>query len=221
MNQYEYYRDIQLSGGTLLAVAVTGETDATITTPDNEYEFFNQVQLDEQGRLKIYIKEYLNPSWEVTVQPYPICVSTGTTFTLYTSDYVLGNGIRLFSDSNLTIPFVGDPDLFYTFAKNGQVWCNCEVDSNGYIFQLAQNCITYYIPINGDSISSGDACSDSSTPVIAQSFTEFPNVGDIIYWENVNLISKFPGNNNWWYDPYQNAALQINDLGKVLAKVNC
>ena len=71
MNQYEYYRDIQLSGGTLLAVSVTGETDASITTPGSQKEFFEQVQLDEQGRLKIYIRDYISPTPTPTPTPTP------------------------------------------------------------------------------------------------------------------------------------------------------
>jgi len=71
MNQYEYYRDIQLSGGTLLAVSVTGETDALITTPGSQKEFFEQVQLDEQGRLKIYIRDYISPTPTPTLSPTP------------------------------------------------------------------------------------------------------------------------------------------------------
>lgn len=82
MNQYEYYRDIQLSGGTCLTTAVTGLTDATITTPGSEYDFFNQVELDSEGRLKIYIRDYISPTPTPTISltptPTPTITPTNT-----------------------------------------------------------------------------------------------------------------------------------------------
>lgn len=55
MNQYEFYRDIQLeSDGSVKAVV---KTDATgdIITPGSQEQFFNLIELDEQGRIKIVV----------------------------------------------------------------------------------------------------------------------------------------------------------------------
>jgi hypothetical protein len=57
MNKFEFFQNVQLnSDGALEAVSVSGMTDSTITTPGNQEEFFNQIQLDENGKLKVYIK---------------------------------------------------------------------------------------------------------------------------------------------------------------------
>ena len=57
MNKFEFFQNIQLnSDGALEVVSVSGMTDSTITTPGSQEQFFNQIQLDENGKLKVYIK---------------------------------------------------------------------------------------------------------------------------------------------------------------------
>jgi hypothetical protein len=56
MNKFEFFQNIQLANnGAVEVVAVSGMSDATITTPGSQKEFFEQIQLDEDGKLKIYI----------------------------------------------------------------------------------------------------------------------------------------------------------------------
>ena len=57
MNKFEFFQNIQLnSDGALEVVSMSGMTDSTITTPGSQEQFFNQIQLDENGKLKVYIK---------------------------------------------------------------------------------------------------------------------------------------------------------------------
>lgn len=57
MNQFEYFQTIQLTeSGAVEVVAVSGMTDSTITTPGSQKEFFEQIEFDENGKLKVYIK---------------------------------------------------------------------------------------------------------------------------------------------------------------------
>jgi len=58
MNEFEFFQNIQLaSDGAVEVVSVADMTDETITTPGSKEQFFNQVQLDENGKLKVYIKQ--------------------------------------------------------------------------------------------------------------------------------------------------------------------
>jgi hypothetical protein len=57
MNKFEFFQNVQLnSDGALEVVSVSGMTDSTITIPGSQEQFFNQIQLDENGKLKVYIK---------------------------------------------------------------------------------------------------------------------------------------------------------------------
>ena len=57
MNKFEFFQNVQLANnGAVEVVSVSGMTDSTITTPGNQEEFYSQIQLDEDGKLKVYIK---------------------------------------------------------------------------------------------------------------------------------------------------------------------
>ncbi len=75
MNKFEFFQNIKLSSdGALEVVSVSGMTDSTITTPGSQEEFFKQIQLDENGKLKVYIKDSIIPTPTAT----PILTLTPT-----------------------------------------------------------------------------------------------------------------------------------------------
>ena len=204
MNEFEYYRDIQLSGGTLLAVAVTGETDATITTPGSQEEFFNQVQLDEQGRLKIYIRDYISPTptptptptpvpfstqWLITTQSYPTCSFTGSTTTVYTSENGLGTGLQVCTDPFLNNPFVGDPSKYYTFSDGTNVWGVLKIGTDGWPTSLEQNCIPYSYVLSGNYNDKADACSLADQNLTFYTYGSPLSIGDVLYQVQANSIA--------------------------------
>ena len=46
MNKFEFFQNVQLAdNGAVEVVTVSGMTDSTITTPGNQKEFFEQIQL--------------------------------------------------------------------------------------------------------------------------------------------------------------------------------
>jgi hypothetical protein len=56
MNKFEFFQKILLaSNGAVEVVSVDGLTDETIYRPNSEKEFFENIQLDENGKLKIYV----------------------------------------------------------------------------------------------------------------------------------------------------------------------
>jgi hypothetical protein len=58
MNKFEFFQNIQLAeNGAVEVVSVSGMTDETITVPGSQKEFFEQIELDEDGKLKVYIKQ--------------------------------------------------------------------------------------------------------------------------------------------------------------------
>jgi hypothetical protein len=57
MNKFEFFQNVQLTNdGSVEVVSVSGMTNSTITTPGNQKEFFEQIELDANGKLKVYIK---------------------------------------------------------------------------------------------------------------------------------------------------------------------
>lgn len=243
MNQYEYYRDIQLSGGTCLTTAVSGLTDATITTPGSEYDFFNQVELDSEGRLKIYIRDYISPTptpsitptptptptpvppdsfeWILSIENSPICEITGTTYTVYTANYELGSGY-LFLDSNLTTPFPGQITKYYVIGEqDSEPWGCFTLDSNGQFTGLETNCIPYTYQLRPGAPTAIEACSVTDPVVTIYSFSPSPTVGNQLLFGVSSTILPLPSSNQWFKLVSTSEALLVDSDGIILDSEPC
>lgn len=98
MTKFEFFQKILLaSNGAVEVVSVDGLADQTIYRPGSEQKFFENIKLDENGKLKIYVIGSVPPTPTPTPTPSPTPV-TETIFGLQ-------NGNQLETQNGNTLIF--------------------------------------------------------------------------------------------------------------------
>ena len=144
MNEFEFFRDIQLtSSGSVRTVIVTGGSSSDTFTPGSQEEFFNNVQFDESGFLKLYIRPVVPVSYSFSNNLiFNDCSATSIDVTYYTNDVsALSNGVILYTDATCVTPVNGSgTDLWYAEIQSGSAIATLQISSTGVISDY-QSCI--------------------------------------------------------------------------------
>lgn len=151
------------------------------------------------------------------------CDETTFPTSLFSSASSITSGIRVFTESALTNPFVGY-GLWYQYGADG---VSMQIDSSGYISNITSCSIgpspEPYYNINLSNSTPYLACSSSSIPstypLSLYAVRPFPILGDIIH-NNSGLSSPFLGDGTYYWISLA-FGYQINSSGEVIGVIDC